>query len=176
MVSQIIKIVGINAFIGWRIYEKRQFLDSADIFGSLDSFRHQLNSVQCINPFMIDSGIELLSYPCNLTAGDYGSAPPENIEVRQSTNSSKVPTEEIERLSRLSKERKSKRLTFFNSADGVKLRIVANGDEPRQGNSLYCALCGKNCSPRREHRSSYHCCLCATNLCLKIHTWLRKSC
>lgn len=70
---------------------------------------------------------------------------------------------------------KIKRLTFFNSADGVQLRKKVLDHEVRQGKELYCVLCGWNNSTKRGNRSSYHCNLCGTSLCLRIHPGLRRS-
>lgn len=49
VVSQTINNLALNAFIGWRMYEKSSLLDCADSFGSLYSFRNHLNSAKYIN-------------------------------------------------------------------------------------------------------------------------------
>jgi len=175
LVSQTIKTVAINAFIGWRIYERRGLLETSDMFGSLDSFRNQLNNVQATNSFMLDLSKELLSYAATLTLSN---APQQLVDVEDGHNQqpSNIPKEEVRRLVRLAHDRKNKRLVFFNAADGLLLRIAVQGHEPRQGKALYCALCGQNPPPKRGHRSSYSCSLCGTTLCIRIHPGLRRSC
>lgn len=62
---------------------------------------------------------------------------------------------------------------IFYSTEGALLRLSVQG-HPRQGDVLYCALCGQNAGPGRRHTSSYSCQICAVHLCVTTYAGLRK--
>lgn len=68
-------------------------------------------------------------------------------------------------------------MKFYNSTDGVAIRLSIRGHLPQQGlGLLYCALCGQHRTGFRGHKSSYSCSVCCVPLCIRTHTGLRKSC
>lgn len=173
IVSQLIKTVCVNAFISWRLHERRDLLESADKYKSLDGFRHMVNKVQSTADFMFDAAMDLLIHANSLLSIPCTEDP--NIETDVALNSS-----EQQALVQQAAKRKHNRLQFFNSPDGTTLRINVTGHAPRQGAYRYCALCGQNTGEDgkgwRGHRSIYSCSICSVSLCIKIHKGLLKSC
>lgn len=166
VVSQVLKTVAINGFFLWRIFQRRDLLESARSFKSLEKYRYQLNKVQGTADFMFDVSQELLSYAATL-----------QIEKQDDFTLEEVSDpSEIRRLCDLAKHRKRNRLTFFNNEDGTKLRLGVNGHDLKQAKVSWCALCGLNKESYRGRRSTYTCSRCHVHLCVRTYAGLRKSC
>lgn len=97
--------------------------------------------------------------------------------------------DEIRKLSGIAKKHSSKRLVFFNNADGQKLHLDAfrdTHDMTIEGSSLKCALSGNN-PPRactagdaepntpQGHRFECKCVQCHVYLCISQHAGQRRS-
>jgi len=88
---------------------------------------------------------------------------------------------EIDRLCQKGRARKSKRMTFFNSPDGIALRLNVPNHIRLQcpGAQQWCVLCGQADSDKKRsgHRTSYRCETCGdVPLCIRIHPGLSTSC
>lgn len=101
----------------------------------------------------------------------------EDSEIPERLDESVVSRTEMVHLKALAANRKRKRLVFFNSENGVKLRLAVRGHEQRQQVKVkYCVLCGNNTGAWRGHRSSFKCSHCDVHLCVRTYPGLRKSC
>lgn len=130
-----------------------------------------MNKVQTTADFMIDAAIDLLTHAELLEKGTPGK------EITTAT----VPLDRKRKLITTAAHRKKRRLLFFNSTDGVELRLSVTNHVPNQGRSaMYCALCGQNGNREgtgwRGHRTTYSCTLCSVPLCVRVYPGLRKSC
>ncbi len=70
--------------------------------------------------------------------------------------------------------KKKQRLTFFNSFNGILLRLAVDGPVTDTGEDLHCPLCGINNreskasgSKGRGHKTVFKCTDCGVNLCMK---------
>lgn len=124
--SQILKIVFLNAFIVHRMYEKRDFFSSVDSFKSLDKYRDVRNNVQLAAHFMVDLVQELIQYACSL-----------QLRVQQE-DCSDVGSTEAQRLMQLTSRRKQKCLDLFNSLNDRNLRLEVPEYIPKQGKLHNC--------------------------------------
>lgn len=169
---QTLKTVAINSFIAWRMHKRREFLENKESFQSLRAFRHALNTTQSMADFIYDLCKELLVYAESVDVAPEG--PDEEEEAIGET--------ERQRLSELAKKRKKKRMLFFNSEDGKRLRLfVRDHTLKQQVTQQYCALCGMHRTSGdsqvwRGHRTTYKCVQCDVHLCVRIYPGLRKSC
>ncbi|PXF43106.1 hypothetical protein BWQ96_07140 [Gracilariopsis chorda] len=169
VVTQTLKTLSVNAFISWRMSQKRDLLQSKETFRSLKSYRQALNGIQSLAEFVHDASKELIVYAQSLGTEDNA----ETLEVHQ---------DEIQRLHTLARTRKRRRLVFFNGPDGISLRLnVKNHILKQQKGQQYCALCGirgitENEEGWRGHRTTYKCLQCDVYLCTRIYRGLRKSC
>lgn len=171
LICQVLKTVAINAFIAWRVFERRDLLQSTSEFRSLDAYRNNLNKVQSTADFMLDAALDLL-----YNAQTWGMT---NVE----TEEHRILPEEQRALVALAAGRKRRRLDFFNSDKGVRLRLHVPGHVPKQGAYFYCALCGQHRDLKgpdgknwRGHRTVISCQICSVNLCVRIYKGLRKTC
>lgn len=173
LVSQTFKTVAINAFIGWRMSEKAQLLEDKVQFGTLDSYRDALNSVESLADFIYVASRELLAYAENLSKLDGTGTELEN-------NDPEIGAQEATDLIRMAASRKKKRLHFFNSANGIKLRMqvrdhfILTSAIPKD-----CILCGNDSGPAaawRGHRTRKKCSKCCAHLCVDVYAGLRKTC
>lgn len=173
--SQTIKAVTVNVFVGWRMYERRDVLESN--FHSQGIYRKLLNKVQSTVQFILDISQELLSHAATLASSDGRNTDEGEIDsaVPAEVYSGSISKEEIKHLVLNANNRKNKRLSFFNSTDGCTLRMAVQGHEPLLYKSLYCSLCGQHQGTRRGHRSSYKCTLYGVNVCLRVYPGLRKT-
>lgn len=165
LVSQTLKSIAVNAFIAWRMAQKKELLISKEAFGSLDSYRDALNHVQPLADFIFDASQELLIYANKLEKSD-ASAQKDVPEVTGEENA---------RLVALAHRRRGQRLRFFNTPDGVKLRLHVHPHNQRQlpGSKRYCAFCGSTAARRR---STFKCTVCDQHLCIRASPGQRKSC
>lgn len=77
----------------------------------------------------------------------------------------------------IAKTRRRNRLVWFNSADGVKLRLNSGGHNPfLQSKSTYCALCGIKKPGWRGHRTNVECECCSVRLCIRVPHGLKTTC
>lgn len=53
IVSQIMKTIALNAFLGWQMHERRKLLESFSLFHSLDSYSNLLSTVQLTRKLLI---------------------------------------------------------------------------------------------------------------------------
>jgi hypothetical protein len=82
------------------------------------------------------------------------------------------------RLLALAQRRRGNRIMFFNSPDGIKLRLHVHPHNQRQlsGTPKYCCLCGSGDSGSKRHRTTFKCTGCDAHLCARAHPGQRKSC
>lgn len=172
LITQVLKSLSINAFLAWRIFERRDLVNTSATFKSLDNYRCALNRVQSTSDFMVDASLELLSHAksihCNTLAG------PSDHDITVADGN---------KLMQKARGTKRRRLEFFNSEDGISLRLKAEGHIPVHGLKRYCVLCGQNKQSKgtngkvwRGHRTTICCQVCSVNVCARIYRGLRKSC
>ena len=91
---------------------------------------------------------------------------------------SKLKKTEITRLISKAKSRKRYRLRFFNSPDGVALRLnLQRHDHDSMPEAKYCALYGNNTKTQfRGHRTRIQCKQCNVHLCIKSWKPFKRSC
>lgn len=165
IVSQVFKTLAVNSFIAWRIWERKDLLKDVESFKSLDKFRNAVNKVSSTAEFMIDVSVELLTFAQTINPNRKRTEEPAVGSFAQE-----------QRLIEKARGRKQKRLVFFNSEDGRKLRLDVKMHDPVHRASNYCALCGQTSETKhdnekqwRGHRTSIHCATCDVPLCAKIH-------
>ena len=113
IVSQTIKTLAVNSFIAWPMTQKRNLFESRVSFQSLNSFRYSVNTVESFADVIYDPSRELLNY-AEFT---------ESLEVKEVDTHNEISGENVQRLCRLAVARKRRRLLFFNTSDGVMLRL-----------------------------------------------------
>ena len=133
-------------------------------------YRDALNNVQSFSYFILDVSKELLAHADGLR-----SAP--NSDAYDS-DSQPLDDSKISRLRALALKRRSKRLIFFNSPDGVKIRLQTRLHQQKQvrGRSVWFYLCGTSAAGRRLNRTSFKCSACDVYLCVRTYPGQRKSC
>jgi hypothetical protein len=168
IVSQTLKTLAVNAFHAWRMSQNEDLLQTIDAFCSLDHYRNGLNSVQSLADFVFDVAQELLAYADRLQQQE----DPADLDIIEITDIEEA------RLLALARRRRGKRLIFFNSPDGIKLRLHVHPHNQRQlpGTPKYCCLCGSGASGSKRHRSTFKCTACDAHLCARAHPGQRKSC
>ena len=114
LVSQILTSIAINSFIGWRMSERVDLLESTESFKALYKYRNPLNKVQATADFMFDVSQELLSH---------ADTPQENSDTVEAPVEIIRGSSEGRAILTKAKERKQNHLTFYNSTDGRKLRL-----------------------------------------------------
>jgi hypothetical protein len=173
IVSQTLKTLSVNAFISWRMLQTKRKLETKESFQDLDHFRACLNSVQSLADFVLDASKELL------IVADRKEKECREIDQETTRGISRVPLQEVSRLCDAARSRKRYRIPFFNTEDGVKLRLTIYGHETKHmGSKQHCALCGNNSATAgwRGHRSSFQCSMCSVHLCVRLHHGFRKNC
>ena len=152
------------------MHTKEALLRSSDSFRGLDQYRQALNRVQSLGDFVLDVSKELLTYAESLSQ-DTCHADTANIEIN-------VTESEATHLQRKARERKGKRILFFNSEDGMKLRFKYGMHIPEhmRGAALYCALCGNGRDGKRGGRTSDKCKKCRVPLRMRSRGTERKTC
>lgn len=164
IVLQTLKTLVVNAFLAWRMSQRRDLLKSSDVFRGVEQFRSALNNVQSYGDFVHDLAPELLRYA-------EGLGPVSENELEQVS----LGDPEGVRLSDLAKRRPGRRVNFFNTSEGVRLRLNVHPHTQRHlpGTFKYCALCG---SGEKRRRSCFKCGTCHTHLCVRALPNQRKSC
>jgi hypothetical protein len=151
-------------------------LQTKESFQDLERFRSCLNSVQSLADFVLDASKELLIV-ADKKEKDYRND--EGYTAGTLSQDNPVTDEEASRLIAAARSRKRYRIPFFNTEDGIKLRLVVAGHETKHIESeRHCALCGNNSTTggRRGHRSSFLCSTCNVHLCVRLHQGFRKNC
>lgn len=138
-VGQTLKTLFVNSCIAWRIVEKKDLVDDGEMFQSLNFYRQSLNSVDSLSDFCFEASAELLRYADTL------DQPTTEHDMNAETDDVENIGEEAAQLTALAVQRKRNRLSFFNSSDGMKLRLRVSGHRQKQmRNERWCALCGMN--------------------------------
>lgn len=120
LVTQCLKTVLVNAFIGFRLLQVEHLLGSSSSFKSLTAFRNSLNAVESFPTFLYETSTELTAWATFLREQAEGNA----NEVEASTENGEVEPGDSARLKDLALKRKRNRLDFFNSVDGISLRFT----------------------------------------------------
>ena len=124
-----------------RMNQTCSFLESIETLQSLAAFRHSLNTTQSMADFIFDLCREVIVYA-------------ESVGLESETEQlgeDQIGDSESRRLLGLVKQHKKKRLLFFNSEDGKRLRLsVQDHTLQRQPTQQYCVLCGMHRSSSRE--------------------------
>lgn len=60
LICQVLKTMAINAFIAWKVTERRDLLQSNNKFRSFDAYRNNLNKMQSTANFMLDAALDRL--------------------------------------------------------------------------------------------------------------------
>lgn len=174
IVSQVLKTLAVNSFVGWRMAERGDLIESSAAFRSLDDYRHSLNCVQSLADFTFDLSKELLVYADDLTRPDVDDDGSGTETVENSLTG--LSPEAIQDLKRRAESCKRGRIPFFNTEDMTKLRLQVLGHNPKQSGLAFCALCGVVINNKRGHMSSFQCSVCSVNLCVRTWPGLRLSC
>jgi hypothetical protein len=115
---------------------KSSLLETSQTFRGLNEFRSSLNSVQSLADFIYDVSREPLIHAETLR-WDSSTTP------ATASPSVGVSNAELTRLHGIAKRRVRKRILFFNTEDGLRLRLMATTHQQKQMPlSMYCALCG----------------------------------
>lgn len=62
LLPQVVRTASLNVLFSWRVFEKRNLLQSFEEFKSLVSYRNALNKVRSTRGFMFEESLEFLSY------------------------------------------------------------------------------------------------------------------
>ena len=101
------KMVAINAFLGWRMSEKANFLESKEEFGTLDHYREALTAVESLADFVYVVYRDLLVHSENLANEDESN---KAIEAEEAL----FQAHDINSLVRKASVMCKKRILFFN--------------------------------------------------------------
>jgi hypothetical protein len=142
IVSQLMKTLCVNAFIAWRMLQMKSRLQTKELFQDLERFRSCINSVQSLADFELDASKELLIVADNKEK-EYRND--EGYTAGTLSQDNPVTDEEASRLIAAARSRKRYRIPFFNTEDGIKLRLVVSGHDTKHIESeRHCALCGNS--------------------------------
>jgi hypothetical protein len=103
-------------------------LANQGIFQDLERFRSCLNSVQSLADFVLDASKELLIV-ADKKEKEYITDEGYTVGILSQDNP--VTDEEVSRLIAAARSRKRYRIPFFNTEDGIKLRLVVAGHETK---------------------------------------------
>lgn len=179
--SQVLKTVIVNSFIIWRMAQREDALESRESFKDLDKYRHLLNNVESLGSFVLSFAEEILTmadiYESGVKCGGHNMKlnDPDDTGIEQEL----LPDDPCAKLlHEKALKRRGKRLHFFNTSEGTKLRLGVAGHNQRfkRDTPKYCALCSASGNIDKRHRSSYYCVMCNVHLCVRLHSWKRKSC
>ena len=170
VVTHTFKTILVNSFIAWRMLHKEDLLGTRDSFGDLEKYRQKLNRVQCMTDFALDTALELLQYADELSQAECDGTDDDGNRIF--TQQQKIA------MIRRARKRKRNRILFFNSGDGLELRLhISNHPHVIGERDIYCALCGQNNGKSfRGHRINHKCGYCDVHLCVKVRAGFRKSC
>lgn len=172
IVGQTFKTLFVNAFIAYRMHERRDVIEDPMRFQDIHSFRRCLNKVESLSDFCLEACSDLLRFAHSLQSSTENTHEDETFEL--------VVGSEAHRLKLLAKSWKRNRLRLFNSTDGTKLRLHVPEHYQKQVRVVqWCSLCGMNVQTHnrfRGHRSAFKCTVCAVHLCVRTHDGFRRSC
>lgn len=170
LITQTIKSVIANAYIVWKINRGEKFLETPSSFAGVDRFRNNINKGCSFGNFVIDLCPNLVRYAERLD-----STPVENGEPSEHTMPEiSSDTAEVRRLRQAVSNIKRNRVEFFNSPDGVRVRLQLHPHLQRfTHHKKHCALCGTGV---KRSRSKFKCSTCDVHLCVRVHPEKRTSC
>lgn len=88
-----------------------------------------------------------------------------------------IDDEEAQRLISVANKRKRNRFNFFNSEEGVTLRLRVHKHLPTQDSKIaWCAMCGNWKDGHRGHRTKCYCRVCNVALCTRLYAGQRETC
>ena len=138
---QTLKTLVVNSFVAWRLNQKQDLLLNKGAFGSLETFRDSLNRLQSFADFVDDSVKEIIAHADVLKATsdvDNGTAAAGYERISDCS----LPKDEILLLKQNARNRKRKKMEFFNGEEGIRLRLQSGVHCQKQQNvDRYCALC-----------------------------------
>ena len=108
VVWQTLKTLAINAFIGWRMFQRENLLESSDTLHSLYHYGNLLIKVQSTADFMFDVLLELLNHAANIVLENHHET--SVMELGDGVSST-----EVERLTSLAINRKRNRIHFLTA-------------------------------------------------------------
>jgi hypothetical protein len=171
IVTQCLKTVLINAFISYRLLKAQHMLESSSSFKSLAAFRIALNAVESFPTFLFEASSELTTYATFLRERNearFSEVLSPSIEIVG------VKPDEAARLKDLAKRRKRNRLEFFNSDDGISLRLVFTV-VPMMLSHLVSLFYRLRVQPHQTMKANEgDCCLCGNNLASSGHRGSRS--
>lgn len=170
LVSQVLSTIAVNVFIAWRIFQRQDLIQSDNSFKSMESYMNSLRKVQPMANFMFDTARELISYAATIQIQER-KVSEDGTEMRHAPSN-----QEARGLIQLTLSKQRYRIDFFNSVDGVALRLAVKGHYMGQGTLKHCALCGQYLQGYRGHRTTFKCNECIVYLCMKVPPGFRKSC
>lgn len=161
IVSQTLKSVAENAFIEWRMRRKESLLHISDSFRGLNQYRQALDRVQSLGEFVLDVSKELLTYAESLSPDMAYRDKHIPIEIN-------VSDSETIRLEKRAEQRTGKRILFFNSENGLRLRFKygMNLPEHMRDAALWCAYLKTVVMEKGGRRTSDKCKNCHVPLCM----------
>jgi hypothetical protein len=137
--------------------QKEDLLQTREAFVSLDLYHNALNSVQSLANFVFDVAQDLLVYADRI----HQQEGPADLDIIEITDIEEA------RLPALARRLRGKRLVFFNSPDGIKLRPQVHPHNQRQlpGTAKYCCLCGSGAAGLKLNCTTFKCIACDAHLC-----------
>jgi len=115
--------------------ENRSDLRNWEAFGSMDKFRHLLNSVQSLADFSIDSAQGPLIYA--------DEAELQNLASREKEDTEEFSDREFDRIRTLAHARKRYRMNFIKGPEGRQLRLSKRSHEQMKSRPAgFCDICG----------------------------------
>ena len=171
VVGQTLKTLFVSSFIAYRMHERRERVEDPSRFHILHYFRQSLNNVESLSDFCLEACTELLRFADKLRRKD---------NLVQETILIILDDGEMTRLRAFAYNRKQNRLKFFNSPDGIHLRlnVLGHGQKKFQSERWY-ALCGMNVKGIDNYSgylSSFKCTQCDKTLCVRTYPGTRRSC
>lgn len=167
LITQTIKAVVANAYVLWKINRNSRLLESASSYVGIDRFRNNIIKNVSFGNFLIDLCPIFLRYAEKpISHSDDDSA--------EQAEHIMMETAEGQRLNGLVATRKRHRVAFFNSSDGIRVRLQLQPHIQRfTDDRKHCALCGTGFERRR---SKFKCVPYGVHLCVRVQREKRKSC
>lgn len=149
-------------------------ITSREQFKGLDQYKHALKRVKSLADFIYELTTELLAHAETVDKED------DRVATQTCSTSYQRPLRKNEqkRLISKAKQRKRFRILFFNSSDGISLRLqTQRHDHSGTDEEKYCAICGnKTKTSFRDHRTRNMCKQCHVHLCVKIGKPFKRCC
>lgn len=166
LISQKIKSIVANAFILWRIRRSSDLLEFTHFFKDIESYRTSINRETSMGSFVFQFSPKLVHFAASLSQIQKPKYSEDESKIEPSSNEG-LP------LFAAVREKNRYRVDFFNSSDGVSLKLRYQ-PHPQRHNNLrkHCALCRSGISRKR---SKFTCAACNVHLCIRIQKDRRKS-